>query len=440
MTRSRLVLAGIGIWLATRAFVVVDIGHLQDVGNYETGSHYLTAHHAIPGGEAWQYPPGAAWLMLLPRLWPGSYGGAFVGLMLLFDLAGLSLLALLGRREGSYRGVWIWLLAMPLLGTFTVLRFDLVPTAIAIAALVVIHRRPGWFGALAGLGASIKVWPIVVLFGEWDRRRLLVAAAAAAAVLALVFGVSALAFGDPMSFLGAQGGRGLQEEAVGTLPWQLKAIVTGDLPQRAIHYGAWQIAEDGAGAVATALELLSAAALAAAAAWWWLRARAIRNGQAHLAEASVSRDFVFAAVLLLVVTSRVLSAQYMVWLLGLAAVVLSSPDTRLSRPAWTVAAAATLTTFLFKSPSAIAIRDLLLLVAATDAAVTMAGCLGAPTGVRSGHAQPLEESPWQLKSRTSTPLTRSARSKGTDRQRSFNSPATRSPRAPSSQDGSGRRT
>ena len=363
------------MWVVTRAVVVIDIGHLQDVANYEAWSHYLTAQHAMPGGESWQYPPGAAWLMLAPRLWPGSYGGAFVGLMLLFDLAALGLLVLLGRRGGSYRGVWVWLLAMPLLGTFSLLRFDLVPTAIAIAALLVIHRRPGWFGALAGLGAAIKVWPVVLLFGEWDRHRLLVAAATAAAVLALVFGVSALAFGDPTSFLGAQGGRGLQEEAVGTLPWQLKAVATGDLPQRAIHYGAWQITEDGAGMVATVLKLLSAAALAAAAAWWWLRAKAIREGQVQLAEASVSRDFVFTVVLLLVVTSRVLSAQYMVWLLGLAAVVLSASDTRLSRPAWTVVAAAALTTFLFKSPAAIAARDLLLLAAAADASFVMVSLL-----------------------------------------------------------------
>ena len=352
----------------------------QDVGNYEAWSHFLTAHRAMPGGESWQYPPGAAWLMLAPRLWPGGYGGAFVGLMLLFDLAALGLLALLGRRGGSYRGVWVWLLAMPLLGTFSLLRFDLVPTAIAIAALLVIHRRPGWFGALAGLGAAIKVWPVVLLFGEWDRRRLLVAVAAAAAVLALVFGVSALAFGDPASFLGAQGGRGLQEEAVGTLPWQLKAIVSGDLPQRAIHYGAWQIARSRAPARSRpCLELLSLAALAGAAAWWWLRSKAIRDGQMQLAEASVSRDFVFTVVLLLVVTSRVLSAQYMVWLLGLAAVVLSASDTRLSRPAWTVVAATALTTFLFKSPTAIAARDLLLLAASADASVAMIALLRRPS-------------------------------------------------------------
>jgi len=366
------------VWLATRSLVVIDVSHLQDVNNYEVWSHYLTSAHAIPDGESWQYPPGAAYLMLVPRLGPASYGASFVGLMLLCDLAVVALLAVLARRSGNYRGLWVWLIGMPLLGTFTVLRFDLVPTAIAIAALVVIHRRPHWFGVLAGLGASIKVWPIVVLFGEWDRRRLVRATAMAVAVLALVFAVSALAFGDPASFLGEQGSRGLQEEAVGTLPWQVKAIFTDDLPRRAIHYGAWQIAEDGADAGATLLELLSLAALAAAAAWWWLRARAIRAGRDDLAAADVSRDFVFAVVLLLVVTSRVLSPQYMVWLLGLSAVVLTAGETRLTRPAWLVLAASALTTFLFKSPTSIAIRDLLLLAAAVDATIALIALLRSP--------------------------------------------------------------
>lgn len=369
---------GVAVWVATRALTVADVSHLQDVGNYEAWSHYLTSAHAIPGGEAWQYPPGAAWLMLVPRLGPASYGASFVGLMLLCDLAVVALLAVLGRRSGNYKGLWVWLIGMPLLGTFAVLRFDLFPTAVAIAALVVIHRRPHWFGALAGLGASLKVWPIVVLCGEWDRGRLVRAAASAVAVLALVFAISALAFGDPTSFLGGQGSRGLQEEAVGALPWQAKAIFTGDLPQRAIQYGAWQIVEDGAGAVATLLELLSLAALAAAAAWWWLRARAIRAGRDDLATADLSRDFVFAVVLLLVATSRVLSPQYMVWLLGLSAVVLTAGETRLARPAWLVLAASALTTFLFRSPTSIAIRDLLLLAAAADASTALIALLRSP--------------------------------------------------------------
>ncbi|HEX6688149.1 MAG TPA: glycosyltransferase family 87 protein [Solirubrobacterales bacterium] len=372
-----------GIWLATRGLIVADIGfwghasHLQleDVNNYDVWSHYLTAEHAIPDGRSWQYPPGAAFLMLLPRLGPGTYGESFVGLMLLFDLAGLGLLASLGRRSGNYKGVWVWLLGMPLLGTFAVLRFDLVPAVIGIAALVVIHRRPNWFGALAGLGAAIKVWPVVLLFGEWDRRRLIRAGAAALAVLALVFGISAVAFGDPASFLGEQSGRGLQEEAVASIPWHLQAIVSGDAPYRAIRFGAWEIATGDADAVAGLLKWLSLIVLGAAAVWWRFRAKAIRAGQAQLADAAVSRDFVFTIVLLLVVTSRVLSPQFMVWLLGLAAVVLTAGTTRLARPAWLVLGATVLTTSLFKSPANIVVRDLALLAAAIDASIAMVALL-----------------------------------------------------------------
>ncbi len=373
------------MWLATRALIVGDVGfwhdvgpRLQDVNNYEVWSHYLTTNHAIPGGESWQYPPGAAFLMLLPRLGLGAYGESFVGLMLLADLAGLALLALLGRRSGNYTGVWVWLLGMPLLGTFSVLRFDLVPAVTGIAALVVIHRRPNWFGVLAGLGASIKVWPIVLLFGEWDRRRLIHAVTAALGTIALVVVISTLAFGDSDSFLSEQSGRGLQEEAVAIVPWHVEAIVTGDAPAREIRYGAWEIATPGADTVANLLKWLTVAALGAAAAWWWCRARAIGAGRADLADAAVSRDFVFTIVLLLVVTSRVLSPQFMVWLLGLSAVILTAGSTRLARPAWLVLGATILSTSLFKAPENIVIRNLALLTATVDASIAMISLLRKP--------------------------------------------------------------
>jgi hypothetical protein len=376
---NRMTWIWLAVWLATRALTVADVGfwgqasqlRLEDVGNYEIWSHILTTHHVLPSGVAWQYPPGAALLMLVPPLGPGTYGESFVGLMLLFDLAGLGLLALLGRRSGNYVGAWVWLLGIPLLGVFSVLRFDLVPSVIGIAALLVIHRRPQWFGALAGLGAAIKLWPVVLLFGEWDRRRLARAAIAALATIALVFLISAIAFGDPLRFLNEQGDRGLQREAVATAPWQIDQIVSGAPPQLEVRFGAWEIVNRGADLIAGALKWLSLAALAAAAAWWWYRARVIREGRTDLADAAVSRDFVFTVVLLLVVTSRVLSPQYMIWLLGLAAVVLSAGTARLARPAWIVVGATILTTAVHSSPELLLTRNLALLAATVDAATAM---------------------------------------------------------------------
>lgn len=374
--RDRKTWIWLAIWLSTRALIVAEVGfwatahpRFEDVNNYETWSHYITGHHALPGGEAWQYPPGAGLLMLLPRLIPASYGGAFVGLMLLVDFIGFVLLARLGRRSGNDTGVWVWLLGLPLLGTFVVLRFDLVPTV--IAALLVIHRRPGWFGAIVGLGAAIKIWPLLLLFGEWDRTRLLRSAAAAAAAVALVFAVSTVAFGDPTGFLSHGGDRGLQEEAVATVPWQLGQIVSGDPYQREIRSGAWEVATPTADAVASLLRWLTLLALVAAAVWWRFRARAIRAGREDLADPAVSRDLVFTMVLLVVVVSPVLSTQYMVWLLGLAAVVLSAGTPRLARPAWIVVGATVLSMATFKSPELTLIRDLALLCATVDAATAM---------------------------------------------------------------------
>ncbi len=371
----------VAVWLATRALIVSEVGfwdhvhqlRLQDVGRYEGWSHFIVSAGALPHGDAWQYPPGATLVMVVPRLALGftGYGEAFVGLMLLVDLAGAALLAWFGRRTGNFTGVWVWLLALPLLGSLPVLRFDLVPAVLAIAALVVIQRRPGWFGALVGLGAAIKVWPIVLLLGEWDRRRLLRSVAAALAVLAVVFAVASIALDDPLGFLSHQGGRGLQEEAVASLPWDLHEVVTGRQPPRAVEFGAWQIDSGTARTVASLLELLSVAALAAAAAWWWARSKAIRSGREDLADDDVSRDFVFAVVLLLVVTSRVLSTQYMIWLVALAALVLSAERTRLARPAWIVIGATVLTTSVFGSAENGLIRNLALLFATVDASIAM---------------------------------------------------------------------
>lgn len=375
----------IAVWIATRALMVVQVGfwlpngpQYQDVGLYHSWSQFMVDTGGLPNEELWQYPPGAAFVMLAPRLsWTG-FDPSFMVLMLVVDLIGFWLMTRFANEEQRDVGAWIWLLAMPLLagiqswGGMPLLRFDLVPTVLAMAGLLLLHRRPGWFGVLAGIGAAIKVWPIFILFGEWDRKRLLRSAGAAAASIGAIFVIVAISLSDPFGFLGHQGGRGLQVEAVGALPWKLREVVTGEGQFLIARYGSNEIASDLGDAVAKVLDVAAVVVLGGAAVWWRLRDRGIRGGREDLQDLALSRDFVFTVTLLFVVVSRVLSPQYMIWLVGLCAVVLSSRRTRVARAAWLTVAAIVLTAGIVQAAAiTIVTRNLILLYAAVDAAVVL---------------------------------------------------------------------
>jgi Glycosyltransferase family 87 len=348
----------------------VDGANLEDVNIYKSWAELIALHHVLPTEATWQYPSGAAFLFLIPRIgW--DYGHSFVALMLLFASAGLVSLIWLGRREGRDAGVWVWLLALPLLARFPVLRFDLAPTVIAIAALTVLRRRPNWFGALVGLGAMIKVWPILLLFSEWDRRRLLRSILVAAAVCALIFLLAAALWGNQTSFFSNQGARGLQVEAVSATPWALRQMITGELAHTEVLYGTNQIVSGPAEGISDALDVITVLLGLAAVAWWLLRDKAIQAGRTELGDDAIGRDFAFALVLWFVLISRVLSPQYLIWLVGLTAVVMSSKRTHLERPAWIVIGAVILSAGLYQSPANFVLRNTALVVAGIDAAVTL---------------------------------------------------------------------
>lgn len=368
----------IGVWILTRGLMLVQVGfwhpggpQYTDVLSYESWSNYIAHEHALPTDETWQYPPGAALLLLIPRLGGGHFGVSFVVLMLIFDFIGFWLVTRLSKEGGRDTGVWVWLLTMPVLATLPLLRFDLAPAVIAVGALVVIHRRPAWFGAMAGLGAMVKAWPILVLFGEWDRPRLLRSVAAAGAVIVAIIVVTAVAFDHPFGFVTNQKDRGLQIEAVVASPWELSATITGKEPPIAQRFGTNEIDSSLGDAVGKLLDLVALAMLVAAAIWWWLRDRSIREGREDLADVDLSRDFAFTVVLLFVVTSRVLSPQFMIWLVGLCAVVLSARRTRIARDAWIVLVAVSLTATIPAGPAYPVMRNLALLFAAIDASVAM---------------------------------------------------------------------
>jgi hypothetical protein len=212
-------------------------------------------------------------------------------------------------------------------------RYDVMVTAVAVAALLAAARHPRAAGALAALGALLKVWPALLLAGDRRPGSWAAAAVTGAALAAL----SALALPGAFAFLAFQRDRGTEVESLGALVFHVARHFGWEGEVR-LHYGSVEFLGPYVGAVST-----GALALTAAAFGWLLlwRLRARRFGARTLAEAA------FTAVLMFTVTSRVISPQYLVWLVGLAAVCRSFAASGMRLPSGLVLAACAVTVLEF---------------------------------------------------------------------------------------------
>ncbi|MFE7339820.1 glycosyltransferase 87 family protein [Streptomyces griseus] len=287
----------------------------------------------------WQYPPGAALAVLSPALLPFlEYAAAFFVLVLLCDALTLGLLLYVGRRPGiRAAGAWVWVVGVPLLGPTVYARYDLMVTAVAVAALLAGVRQPRALGALAAFGALLKGWPALLLVGVRKGRPTRVAwasAALAGAGLAVSF---ALWMPGAFAFLAFQRDRGTEVESLGALVFHV-ARQFGWEGRVELRYGSLEF-------VGPQVELVSTLALGLgvlALGWlvlWRLRAGAFA--------AHTPAEAAFTAVLLFTVTSRVISPQYVVWLVGLAAVCLAFRAAAMTLPAVLVLVAAGVTVLEF---------------------------------------------------------------------------------------------
>jgi hypothetical protein len=380
------------VWLGTRTalyLLATAPGLTGDIGIYQRWYACCFSHGTFPVADPmWQYPPGAALVFWLPGRLPGSYVDYFVFLALGCDLAITAMLCSPARRGGSLAGAWYWVCGVPLLGAISLGRFDVVPVALSVAALCVTGRG-GVRGALIGAGAAVKLWPLTLLAGmaPGQRRRGVVAAAGVLAAVGAIFA------SGTVSFLAHQNARGVEIESVAATPFMIwrQAGWHGTVVYR---FGAWQLsgahialAED-----ASRLGLI----LAAAAVIGWQMVTA--TGRARW-RPEFAADAPLAATLLFLVASPVLSAQYLLWVTGLAAACLAMGRTTQRPVALAVLAATGLTQLIFPIgwprllhgsdavTGVLAARNVLLAVAAA------LSCWRIVSAISPGHQAPSPASP-----------------------------------------------
>jgi glycosyl transferase family 87 len=328
------------LWLATRAVLYL-IGtaprSVGDVGLYQHWYACCLSRGAFPVADPmWQYPPGAAAVFWLPGRLPGSYVDDFAFLAIGCDLAVTVILGLAPRRGGTLAGVWYWVCGVPLLGTLAVGRLDMVPAALTVVALRLADRE-GVRGALLAAGVAVKAWPVTLVVGtapgQWRR---------ALAAPVVVFAAACVFFRVPaVSFLTHQSARGVEIESGVATPFMIWRLVGwhGTLFYR---YGAWQLGGEYAALARDASRVCLVLVAAAAAVWCVLTARSRIQWRPEF-----SADAPLAVTLLVLIVSPVLSPQYVLWAIGLAAACLAAGRTTQRPVALAVLGAALLTTVVF---------------------------------------------------------------------------------------------
>jgi hypothetical protein len=270
-----------------------------------------------------EYPPLALPVFLAPSLVADEedYADAFDVLMAVCGVAALGLLAyalyVLGASPARAAAALSFAALAPLLlGSVVLSRFDYWPAALTVGALAALLRGRDRLGfAALGLAVAAKVYAGVLLplalvwtWKRHGRREALVAAAAFLAVLAVCFGpFLALAPGGVAHSVERQLSRPLQIESLGSA----LLLAAGADVEMETGSGSQNIA----GTPGTVVGIASTAVQAAVLVALWVA----------FARGPMERDrlvrYAAAAVVAFVALAKVLSPQFLIWLLPLVPLV-----------------------------------------------------------------------------------------------------------------------
>ena len=311
------------------------VAHLQGGPGISDTGVYQRYGERIAGGDlpyrnfAVEYPPGALVPFVLPALVSesrGAYDEAFrvlmlISLALIASLLVLSLDALAASALRVAASVSSFLLGVALLGPFVLTRFDLYAAAVTLAAIcAILHRRDRLGSALLGVAIATKIYPAVLLpllvTRIWRRE----GPAAALKGLGLTAG-TALAIYLPFAILAPEGVARSVWRQVGR-PLQIESFGSGVL--LGLHHAAgmplaWASSSGSqnlTGTVAAAASVMTTIVGLAALALVWVRfARGDTESAARFARYGA------AAIVAFVAFGKVISPQFLVWLLAVVVLV-----------------------------------------------------------------------------------------------------------------------
>jgi len=329
-------------WLLLRALAFLVFAGFETRALYDV--HYFArslAHvHRGLGHTLVEYPLPALVVIALPWVLAKLSGLAHV-YVVLFAAGALAtdagFTAVLVRMRAHRTAVAAWLVGVPLLGAASYFRFDLVPAVLLGLAVLLLAVRPRLAMICVSVATAVKLWPalaIPALLGGARRRwSALGTVVVTGGVIALAC-VAAAGWSRLVSPLTYESHRGLQIESV----WASPAMVGWAAGPHRWHiafspYKAFEIRGTGVHLLLLASSASELVLFAALVTLWW---RMLRRGEP--ATAALVVWTVLAAVTGFVVVGKVLSPQYLLWLLAIAAAGLATTDgkdTRLRN--WTVA-------------------------------------------------------------------------------------------------------
>ena len=279
-----------------------------------------------------EYPDAGVWpVRLLGWITTSDLTVFIAGFVVMCVLIDAALLALLLRFGGPRRFIagWFWVFFGVATGHVLWLRLDLFPGVLVAGAAALLMRHPAVASAVLAGAAAVKLWPAVLaagLVGGLRRAGTWIRVGSFFGALAVLAGITWVTSGldrliSPLTY---QGDRGIQIESLAASPFVIAAHENpGAYWMGYAASRSFEIQGPGTNAAVQVADWAMLAVLAFAVIWalWQLFA-----DRWHPRPAVA---FMLLMVLLLIVSNKVFSPQYIVWIGPLLAVCLTLTRSRL---------------------------------------------------------------------------------------------------------------